>query len=107
MKIIVKFIYTILLPLTMIGLSILVFMQEKDILVEIIVLATTIACIVQSFFWFTFMERTKMTPRVKLYTGKNILLGLSFPDRKQVVVSIIFMSLLFDWSRKNKKSYYS
>tara|TARA_R100000951_G_scaffold109330_1_gene106283 strand:+ start:328 stop:663 length:336 start_codon:yes stop_codon:yes gene_type:complete len=103
MKTLIKFIYTVLLPLGMITFTAHVLLYtENGTMSKLILIILTLFTVLQSFFWFVFLDKIKMIPRVNTEFFYGLGLAVGFRNR-QAFITVPFVVLTFDWRSRIKK----
>ena len=103
MKKLIKFIYTVLVPLGMITFTTHTFLYTNyGTMSKLILVILTLFVVLQSLSWFVFLDKIKMIPKVNTEFFYGVGLAVGFRNR-QAFVTVPFVVLTFDWRSRIKK----
>ena len=105
-KIMIKFIYTLLIPvLTVIAYLYMIFISKMDIDVYgyIIITSILIVVLVQSLLFFVFMEKVKMKPNVSTEYYMGIAFGIGSLNKGTAFICLPFFIIRFEWPLKRRR----
>ncbi len=103
MRKLIKFIYTVLVPLGMITFTTHVLLYTNNgTMSKLILVILTLFVVLQSLMWFVFLDKIKMIPKVNTEFFYGVGLAVGFRNR-QAFVTVPFVVLTFDWRSRIKK----
>lgn len=103
MKQLIKFIYTIVMPLSILSFTVYTFLYSGySTTSKVILVIFTLFTILQSLMWLVYLDKVKMVPKTsrEFYYG----FGFAFGFRgKQAFLTLPFVVFSFDWRTRVKK----
>jgi len=103
MKKLIKFIFTTLMPIGMLLLTISAYQNGYSTSNLILLTVFTLFAILQSFMWFIVLDKVNMIPKItmELYFGVGLVVSYKY---KQFILTIPFVIIVFDWKKGGKKT---
>lgn len=103
MKRLVKLIFTTLMPIGMLLLTISAYQNGYNIMTLVLLTVFSLFTILQSFMWFIFLDKVNIIPKItmELYFGIGLVVSYKY---KQFVLTIPFVIIVFDWKKRVKKT---
>ena len=102
MKKLTKFIFTTLMPIGMLVLTISAYHNGYSIGNLILLTVLTLFTILQSLMWFILLDKVKIVPQISIELYFGVGAGISY-RHKQLIFTIPFVIIIFDWRKGSKK----